>query len=58
MPAAPILSDEGLGLLPLEQLENLEVQNSTITADRLRQLSRCRELEDLALDGAQLDARD
>lgn len=50
------LSDGGLSLLPLERLEVLEVQNSTVTARGLQELRRCEHLESLAIDGTQLDA--
>lgn len=50
------LTDEGLGLLPLERLRDLQVENSTITAAGLLQLRRCAQLEQLSLDGDQLTA--
>ena len=50
------LTDEGLSLLPLEQLQSLFLQNSTVTAKGLHELQRCEQLEYLAIDGSQLNS--
>jgi hypothetical protein len=48
------LTDELLGQLPLERIKNLEVYSTPVTPDGLQQLSRCRNLTMIGLDGLQV----
>lgn len=50
------LSDNGFRMLPLETLVVIDVSNSDVTSDGLQELSRCRQLNALWLDGRQFDA--
>ena len=47
------LTDEGLRLIPLEQLTQLRIEHSKITPVGLRELRRCRQLKLLGVDGTQ-----
>ena len=50
------LTDDGLQRLPLEQLMCLDVSQTAVTAEGLKDLRRCAKLEILALDGRQFTA--
>ena len=49
------LTDDGLRLLPLEQLETLHVNGTHVTPAGLNELRRCCNLETLIIDGTQFD---
>jgi len=51
------LTDAGLRRLPLEQLQGLWVDGTLVTAAGLNELSRCRKLTDVSIDGHPLDER-
>lgn len=50
-------SDESLSQLPLEQFEQLYVEQTQVTPGGLQELRRCTQLVGLGLDGKQLDSQ-
>lgn len=50
------LTDHDLSLLPLESLDELEIDHTQVSPQGLRMLDRCRKLSVLSLDGSQFSS--